>query len=366
MPTGGSDADAAGDAVGAEAGSAASRAGDDADDAAGAGVGTAILRAGDEGLSADVVSSADEVEEKFADATAARRGEASSRCLRAPRNFLAQLHRLFAATDARGVESMCWLLGRRAAGGNSPCVDTVLVTDHVATDCTVRDTETGATQVVEFLIDNAELIVLAWCHSHHKLLGAPSSADLMQQWRIERLEGLGLAMVIVWRAGAELYEGMSAHCIRAAVREVLDSRAGSIDTSRERAQDYLEAIRLVEDGCPARVVHKGACVGSRQSQAPQAPGNKQHVVAGLEAARADDLLQFLRRRRETDGNNSWVANSWIGSAPIVAAPGDCGSIEQCEKAVMKALEHLLKCKHVTLSRPKDARWKVREWTVTLL
>ena len=85
-------------------------------------------------------------------------------------------------------------------------------------------------------------------------------------------------------------------------------------------------------------------------------------VSDLKKARANDLLEFMRRKKEEDGGTVFKGIDWLTTVPI---PGAFDNMKDFLECITESLIHLQKTKHVRIKVPPGSRWKVEHWEISL-
>ena len=149
-----------------------------------------------------------------------------SACL--PSDMLAACQKLFAESDAAGVESMAFWIG---AASNTTVVEVtdMLVIDHVSDAVWTETTHTGEIQLASFIEAHPELRLLGWVHSHHTMQGVPSTVDVLNHYRLCRFKFQRQPlMAVCFRAGeTEKEAGMRVYRLKAAAIDQLTSTGGN-------------------------------------------------------------------------------------------------------------------------------------------
>ena len=153
---------------------------------------------------------------------------------------------------------------------------------------------------------------------------------------------------------------MAFHKIRGLVMPTLGAHDGSVDVA-DIPMDFLEPVPQVPDGPRCQVEMLGALVGKSASSAPVATGRV--GASNLKKARAQDLFEVMRRRRDQDGATTFKGMKWLRTVPI---SGGLDTMEDCFKCISESLAQLVKSKHVLIEKPRGARWAVERWKITLL
>ena len=142
--------------------------------------------------------------------------------------------------------------------------------------------------------------------------------------------------------------------------QALGAHPGSVDEADD-PMDFLKPVPQVLDGPRCRLEMLGALVGKSASSAPVATGRVD--ASSLKKARAQDLLEAMRRMRDQDGKTTFKGTRWLRSAPI---SGGWHSMVDGFNCVSEALVQLVKSKHVRIVKPRASRWEVESWKITLL
>ena len=141
--------------------------------------------------------------------------------------------------------------------------------------------------------------------------------------------------------------------------DVLIAREGSIGA--EDPMDFLEPVSYLGDGPRCVSVRLGALVSGSACSASVPAGRVD--ASYLNKARAQEVLEFLRRCRDQDGQRVFKGMGWLLRVPVVAG---YDNLSEGLRFIRQAIEELSKSKHVTISRPHSARWAVEKWEITLM
>ena len=141
---------------------------------------------------------------------------------------------------------------------------------------------------------------------------------------------------------------------------LLGARAGSVDET-EDPMDFLEPVTQVHDGPSCEFHSFGALTGNSSSCAPVPTSCGS--LSTLKKTRANELLAFMRQRRDEDGTTTFEGMDWLRK---VSVSGVVNTMDEGLALIRESVELLKKNKHVKIRWSPATRWRVEHWKITLL
>ena len=125
--------------------------------------------------------------------------------------------------------------------------------------------------------------------------------------------------------------------------------------------DFLEPVTQLLDGRKCGIDMIGTLVNPSASS----PQNATSRVGtrNLKHAHAQDLLSFMRRRRDEDGTTVFQGDKWLQAVPV---SGGVDTLQDGLKRIRESVEELARSKFVSVKKAPAARWNVDLWKITLL
>ena len=256
----------------------------------------------------------DEAEGEDADAQATRYTDVSY-----PPDIVKDLLQSFAASDARGIESACWLFGQSGSFGRSLQVAVALVTEHETRDSCIVDTTRGIEELTKFMMGHSDMILLGWCLACPRTRSpTPTAVDLERTWSLQKrfFNGREVLFAICWKNGRALFNGLKTYTLKAETEEILQSCSGRIDVSQYDVSEFLRELGFICRTEPPkiRIVREGnwvAAKGGSRAVVNSMPSSRP-VVANAVSQVGKDLLRGMRQwQSEAGGSTAFNIKEWI-------------------------------------------------------
>ena len=214
----------------------------------------------------------------------------------------------------------------------------------------------------EYMKTNPNLLCIGICHYCGSTSGLPQAKHLEELWRLRTQRENDVVLTMVWSAGDESSTGFAMWQIAPRSVAELRARAGRVMEAIDNPCDYLVAVDpqfsstqivclLYLSSLPLEG-QANPVAGNRPlfvDRAPLLPLEPQ--VASLTSARADQLLQHLRKMVHEKNlvNGKLQEDHWYPDAECFATPSTAGGIR---KAHLLSLSELQKSNDLTFTNKK--------------